>query len=204
MTSGRSHFHNRILSLQRAVLAVGREVQRSIADATDAWLRRDCVAGEAVNARTAGWSARARDIELAVYALLATQQPMASDLRRLTALVRLTEEVARSGDLVAHVARSACFERAADDFTPPLRALLVEMATVAASLFGDALAAFEAGTARPPRRWPMPMRSSICSTGSCSRRCSRGRPTPPRPSTWPCWDASTSASVTTPWRSPAA
>ncbi len=145
MTSGRSHFHNRILSLQRAVLAVGREVQRSIADATDAWLRRDCVAGEAVNARTAGWSARARDIELAVYALLATQQPMASDLRRLTALVRLTEEVARSGDLVAHVARSACFERAADDFTPPLRALLVEMATVAASLFGDALAAFEAG-----------------------------------------------------------
>ncbi|MDP9072407.1 MAG: hypothetical protein M3N68_14205 [Actinomycetota bacterium] len=139
MTSGRSHFHNRILSLQRAVLAVGREVQRSIADATDAWLRRDCVAGEAVNARTAGWSARARDIELAVYALLATQQPMASDLRRLTALVRLTEEVARSGDLVAHVARSACFERAADDFTPPLRALLVEMATVAASLFGDAL-----------------------------------------------------------------
>jgi len=141
----RSHFHGRIRSLQGAVLAVGREVQRSIADATDAWLRRDCGAGELVNARTAGWSARARDIELAAYGLLATQQPMASDLRQLIALVRLTEEVARSGDLVAHVARSACFERAPDDFTPSLRALVVEMATVAGRLFGDALAAYEAG-----------------------------------------------------------
>ncbi len=148
----RSHFHDRMLSLQRAVLAVGREVQRSIADATDAWLRRDCGAGELVNNRTAGWSARARDIELAAYGLLATQQPMASDMRRLTALVRLTEEVARSGDLVAHVARSACFERSADDFTPALRALVVEMATVAGSLFGAALAAYEAGDGAAVKR----------------------------------------------------
>jgi phosphate transport system protein len=151
VTGGRTQFHTRMSSLQRAVLAIGREVQRSIPDATDAWLRRDCLAGEQVNARTAGWSARARDVELAVYALIATQQPMASDMRRLTALVRLTEEVARSGDLVAHVARSACFERAVDDFSPALRALVVEMATVAATLFGDALAAYEADDADAAR-----------------------------------------------------
>ncbi|MBW3614523.1 MAG: phosphate uptake regulator PhoU [Actinobacteria bacterium] len=146
---GRQHFHDRIASLQGAVVAIGREVQRSIADATEAWLRRDCDAGRRVDARTAGWSARARDVELAAYELIATQQPMALDLRQLTTLVRLTESVARSGDLVAHVARSACFERDADAFSPRLRTLVVEMATVAARLFGDALAAFDAedGTA---------------------------------------------------------
>lgn len=141
---GRQHFHDRIASLQRAALAIGDEVQRSIAEATEAWLRRDGDAARRVDARTAGWSARARDVELAVYQLIATQQPMALDLRQLTALVRLTEAVARSGDLVAHIARSACFERESGAFSPALRTLVVEMATAAASLFGDALAAFEA------------------------------------------------------------
>lgn len=141
---GRQHFHHRIASLQRAVLAMGGEVQRSIAEATEAWLRRDAESARRVDARTAGWSARARDAELAAYELIATQQPMALDLRQLTALVRLTEAVARSGDLVAHIARSACFERDAGAFSPALRTLVVEMATVAAALFHDALAAFDA------------------------------------------------------------
>lgn len=140
----RQHFHQRIDSLQRAVVAIGHEVARSIAEATEAWLRRDCDAGTRVDARTAGWSARARDIELSVYELIATQQPMAVDLRQLVSLVRLTEAVSRSGDLVAHIARSACFERDRDAFSPALRTLVVEMATAAASQFGAALAAFDA------------------------------------------------------------
>ncbi len=149
---GRQHFHQRIDSLQRTVVAIGHEVARSIADATEAWLRRDCDAGMRVDARTAGWSARARDVELAVYELIATQQPMAIDLRHLVALVRVTEAVSRSGDLVAHIARSACFEREPDAFSPALRTLVVEMATVAASQFSAALSAFEAEDAKAGHR----------------------------------------------------
>lgn len=143
-TAGRSQFHHRIASLQGAALAIGHEVQRSITEATEAWLRRDGDAGAAIDSRTAGWSARARDIEFTAYELIATQQPMALDLRQLTALVRLAEAVSRSGDLVAHIARSACFERDLDAFSPMLRALVVEMAMMAARLFGDALAAYDA------------------------------------------------------------
>ena len=142
---GRQRFHKRIWSLQRAVVSIGFEVQRSIPEATEAWLRRDCEAGLRVDVRTAGWSARARDVELAAYELIATQQPMAVDLRQLTALVRLTEAVSRAGDLVAHIARSACFERDAEAFSPALRTLVVEMATVATAQFGDALSAYAAG-----------------------------------------------------------
>ena len=141
---GRRHFHQRIDSLRSAVVAIGHEVGRSIAEATEVWLRRDCDAGSRIDARTAGWSARARDVELAVYELIATQQPMAIDLRHLVALVRVTEAVSRSGDLVAHIARSACFEREPDAFSPALRTLVVEMATVAASQFSAALSAFDA------------------------------------------------------------
>ncbi|MGH9181344.1 MAG: phosphate signaling complex PhoU family protein [Acidimicrobiales bacterium] len=147
MTAARPRFHERVTSLERAAVSIGREVHRSIADATDAWLRRDRVAGSAVDARTAGWSGRAVDLELSAYELLATQQPMATDLRRLTALVRLTEAVARSGDLVAHVGRSACFDREASAFTPTLRALVVEMAAMTAQLYGDALGAYEQSNA---------------------------------------------------------
>ncbi len=147
MTPARPRFHERVASLERAALSIGREVQRSVADATDAWLRRDGAAGAAVDARTAGWSGRAQDLELSAYELLATQQPMASDLRRLTALVRLTEAVARSGDLVAHVGRSACFERQPALFSPALRGLVVEMAAMAAQLYGAALGAYEQGDA---------------------------------------------------------
>ena len=148
---GRQRFHARIASLQRAVVGIGFEVQRSVAEATDAWLRRDCEAGRRVNARTAGWSERAQDAELAAYELIATQQPMAVDLRRLVALVRLTEAVSRSGDLVAHVARSACFERDPSDFSPGLRVLVVEMSTAAASELGAALSAYLAGDAEGGR-----------------------------------------------------
>ena len=144
LARGRAQFHQRIASLQGAALAIGHEVQRSIAEATEAWLRRDGDAGAAIDARTAGWSARARDVEFTAYELIATQQPMALDLRQLTALVRLAEAVSRSGDLVAHIARSACFKREANAFSPSLRVLVVEMATVAARLFGDALAAYGA------------------------------------------------------------
>ena len=144
---GRQRFHARIASLQRAVVGIGYEVQRSVAEATDAWLRRDCEAGRRVDARTAGWSERARDAEVAAYQLIATQQPMAVDLRRLVALVRLTESVSRAGDLVAHVARSACFERDASDFSPALRVLVVEMSTAAAAELGAALDAYLAGDA---------------------------------------------------------
>lgn len=83
-------------------------------------------------------------MELAAYELIATQQPMGVDLRQLTALVRLTEAVSRSGDLVAHIARSACFERDATAFSPLLRALVVEMSSAAANEFGAALAAYQA------------------------------------------------------------
>ena len=138
----RERFHRRIVSLQGAVAAVGHEVHRSIAESTDAWLRRDCDAGCRIDARRAGWSGRARQVELAAYELIATQQPMAVDLRQLTTLVRLTETVSRSGDLVAHIARSACFERDSDAFSPALRALVAEMAAVAAAQFSAGLAAY--------------------------------------------------------------
>ncbi|HET7489915.1 MAG TPA: PhoU domain-containing protein [Acidimicrobiales bacterium] len=141
---GRRHFHQRIESLERATVAIGHEVARSIPEATEAWLRRDCQAGGRVDARTAGWSERARDVELTAYEQIATQQPMGVDLRRLMALVRLAEDVSRSGDLVAHVARSACFDRPADAFSPALRSLVVEMAALASGEFVAALEAFAA------------------------------------------------------------
>lgn len=85
---------------------------------------------------------RALDAELASYELIATQQPMAVDLRRLVALVRLAEAVSRSGDLVAHIARSSCFDRNPHDFGAPLRALVIEMSTAAATELAAALDAY--------------------------------------------------------------
>src|SRR5688572_25256322 len=121
MPDTRALFHSRVEDLEQRIVDIGREVRDAIGEAVDAWLRLDGDAGRAIAGRREIWSERAKLVEQAAYELIATQQPMASDLRRLVSLIRLAEEVSRSGALVAHVARSAAFDRRPEGFSVPAR-----------------------------------------------------------------------------------
>ena len=147
MPETRALFHSRVEELERRVLEIGDDVRRSIGEAVDAWLRLDAAAGRVIDARRDIWTERAKYVEQAAYELIATQQPMATDLRRLVSLIRLAEEVARSGALVAHIARSAGFDRRLESFPTPVRGAIADMARIADELWRRALEGYTAGDA---------------------------------------------------------
>ncbi|MCW2522063.1 MAG: phoU [Frankiales bacterium] len=95
-------------------------------------------------------------LEDLVFTLLATQQPVASDLRLLLAAIPAGSGLERMGDLAAHVARAARVRY--PDYAVPerLRDTMTQMGEVAAELAADvatAIATRDAGlAARVPDR----------------------------------------------------
>jgi phosphate transport system protein len=147
MPETRAAFHERVADLEQAITAIGREVGETIPDAADAWLRRDAARGREIASRRDVWTERSKLVEQGAYELIATQQPMAGDLRRLVSLIRLSEEVSRSGALVAHVARAAAFEREPGDFSDSARRDVAAMARIGSELWREALDAYASGDA---------------------------------------------------------
>lgn len=147
MPETRALFHQRMADLERQVIAIGREIASEIVPAGDAWLDHDAARGREIAAMRDVWRERAKLVEQGAYELIATQQPMAIDLRRLVSLIRLAEEVSRSAALVAHVAHTAELDRDPARFPSATRAAIADMAAIAAQLWREALDAYESGDA---------------------------------------------------------
>ena len=147
MPETRALFHQRIGALEGQIIAIGRDVGSTIRKAGDAWLAHDPARGREIAAMRDVWAGRAKLVEHGAYELIATQQPMAIDLRRLVSLIRLAEEVSRSAALVAHVAHASEFDRDPSQFPPSSRRVIAEMAIIAEQLWTEALDAYESGDA---------------------------------------------------------
>jgi phosphate transport system protein len=84
------------------------------------------------------------DIETRSLTLLAQQAPVAGDLRLIVAILRVANDMERSGDLAYNIAKLAQIE----DFRQPelkqVRALVAEMGHTAANLTGLAIDAWAA------------------------------------------------------------
>ncbi|MHB0858142.1 MAG: phosphate signaling complex protein PhoU [Anaerolineae bacterium] len=80
------------------VLAMGSLVERALVDSVDILKRRDLEAAEQLVARDRHLNEMRFSIEADTLALIATQQPMAGDLRMLAAILEITTELERMGD----------------------------------------------------------------------------------------------------------
>lgn len=147
MTETRAAFHDRVADLERAITMIGREVGEAIPLAATAWLHHDGAKGREIAGQRDLWTERAKLVEQGSYELIATQQPMAGDLRRIISLIRLSEEVSRSGALVSHVALAAEFDRDPSGYGDTSRSLVAEMASTASALWREALDSYESGDA---------------------------------------------------------
>jgi phosphate transport system protein len=127
--------------LRRLVHRMGRAAQAILAKALDAAWSRKAAAAREVHGDDLELDRLDLAVDEQVLALLATQAPVARDLREVLALKGIAMDLERIGDLARNVARSA--ERlAAGDPVPvpePLRALGAQ----AAGLLSDALACLE-------------------------------------------------------------
>ena len=134
------HFHDELSDLKSTLLAMSAEAQTSLAAAVEALLQRDGNRAEQVIAADHKIDAHEVEIEDLVVKLLATQQPMAKDLRLLMAALKIANDLEQVGDHAVNIAQSAERLQAAPPIVPEPE--IIEMARMARRMLADALDAF--------------------------------------------------------------
>jgi phosphate transport system protein len=103
----REEFRAELLEIGRLLVSMGEAVRTAMRLATTALLRADREAAQAVISRDDEVDELYRRIEELVYAVLARQAPVASDLRLLVTSLHVATDLERMGDLAEHVAKTA-------------------------------------------------------------------------------------------------
>jgi phosphate transport system protein len=103
-TNNRSHFHRELGRLQDEVLVLGSMVEKAITRSVEALKTHDTGAARALEAEDILINRKRFEIEEAVLLQIATQQPMAGDMRRLAAILHIVTDLERMGDYAAGIA----------------------------------------------------------------------------------------------------
>lgn len=101
----RETLDHEIHHLQDEVLLLGSMVEQSMLDAVDALLRRDLTTARHIYHHDQLINEKRFAIENAILVLIATQQPMAHDLRFLAAILEVITELERMGDYAKGIAQ---------------------------------------------------------------------------------------------------
>lgn len=134
----RDQYYEQLDAIVDDLVQLTGTVRRAVADATKALLGADAQVAESVIAGDKDIDEATETIEERVLLLLATQQPVATDLRQLVATLRMLADLQRMGDLSVHVAKVA--RRRMPDTAVPigLHPTIIAMATVADSMIDAA------------------------------------------------------------------
>jgi phosphate transport system protein len=143
------HFHDELSDLKAKLLTMSGEAQDALAISVAALLERDQAKAGKVIAGDTVINDLELEIEETVVELLATQQPMARDLRLLMAALKISNDLERVGDHAVNIAQSVERLGAFRPITPEPE--LIEMARQARTMLGDALEAFVRGDAAAGR-----------------------------------------------------
>ncbi len=147
------HFHDELSALKAQLLQMSADAQAALGTALDALLQRDADKAAGVIEGDEHVDSAELAIEETVIELLATQQPMARDLRFLTAAMKIANDLERVGDHAVNIAQSAQQLRHQLSFAPAPE--LIEISRQARKMLADALEAFIRGdpeAARAVRR----------------------------------------------------
>ena len=136
----RQTFDRRLKKLTDDMLVLGNMVEQAVLRAVTALEKRDTRAARRVYENDRRVNERRFRIEEDTIVLIATQQPIARDLRMLSSLLELITELERMGDYAKGIARIAI---ELDKVEPiPFPVELNEMAAAATGMLNRALEAF--------------------------------------------------------------
>src|SRR5438270_11978317 len=136
----RSGFHSELERLQDEVLVLGSMVEKAVIRSVDALRARDIATARTIEAEDILINRKRFEIEEAALLQIATQQPMASDLRRLAAILHIVTDLERMGDYAAGIAQ-ICVEIGDEPHIKPLIDI-PRMAEKAVSMLRRSLDAF--------------------------------------------------------------
>jgi len=136
----RIQFNEELLALQHDILSMGTRVEEDLRKALVALREGDLALAKEVKVDDAVVNALQVKIEDQTAKLIATQQPVARDLRELIAVLKIVTDLERIGDHAVHLAKTVARLEAA----PYGRSLerIERMAEIECGMIRDAISAF--------------------------------------------------------------
>ena len=134
----RTRFHQGLEELKHKLLAMGGMAEQAVDTAVEAYRRRDLKLCHAVFEGEKAINAIEREIDELALDLLAMQQPMAVDLRFITAVMKINADLERVGDQAVNIA-----ERVMNTVKLPNAELPVDVPRMAATVAGMVRRALE-------------------------------------------------------------
>ena len=101
----RTTFHKKLKEIQDDILTMGSMAGKAILSATDTLKRRDIESAQQLINDDQKINGKRFEIEEKCIQLIATQQPMASDLRIIVGILNIITEMERIGDYAVGIAR---------------------------------------------------------------------------------------------------
>jgi phosphate transport system protein len=149
----RETFERQLQTMVDQVLVLGSMVEQAVLDSLDALKRRDLKEARRIYEADFEINEKRYAIESGCITLIATQQPMARDVRFLAAILEIITELERIGDYAKGICKitQIISEEAID---PVLVDELQQMATLGLDMLRRALDAFVAGDADIARGIP--------------------------------------------------
>lgn len=136
----RENFHSRLKSLQDEILILGGMVENALAKAIDTLQARDMAEAQRLISDDQHINEKRFAIEEQVLTLIATQQPVAKDLRILAGMLEIATELERMGDYAKGIAKINIMIGEGLLITPLVE--LTQMAKKAGDMLHRALDAF--------------------------------------------------------------
>jgi len=104
-TTTRATFDRQLHALQDDITLLGSMVEKAVDRSVEALRRLDCNLAREVITGDAAINTRRWQIEEQAMTLIATQQPMAGDLRVIASVIHITTDLERMGDYAAGIAK---------------------------------------------------------------------------------------------------
>ncbi len=101
----RTAFHRKLREIQDDILAMGSMVEKAISRSVEALKKRNLELAQQVITNDQEVNRKRYDIEEKCIKLIATQQPMASDLRTIIGVLNIISELERIGDHAEGIAK---------------------------------------------------------------------------------------------------
>ena len=135
-----THFQEELEGLKQSLLRMATLVEKVLADAVDSLMKRDSQLAQRTIASDDVINTLELEIEETCLKLLALQQPMAIDLRFITAAMKIVTDLERMGDQAVNIAERAVSLNQEPQLKPYID--LPRMAEITQSMVGDVLDAF--------------------------------------------------------------
>jgi phosphate transport system protein len=130
--------------LSAEVVLMGGLAEAQVADAVEAVARRDVALAQSVVQRDHKLDELEKDVERKCIRLIALRQPMADDLRKTVAAMKIATSLERIGDLAKNISKRALVIAEAEPMSPLTRSI-ERMGKLVSSRLRDVLDAYKGG-----------------------------------------------------------